>query len=128
MQREQDYNTEDRNNLDTGRTADRDNELRSSLADDNEGILDAPVSRVDGETPFGNVSDTYIAPGGEDGDEDYDDEEEDDDFDDDDDDVESAVADTDDVTETDPDAEDLTDDDLLLDDDDEDDEDDDDSL
>ncbi|HVG40819.1 MAG TPA: hypothetical protein VM888_04330 [Chitinophagaceae bacterium] len=126
MQREQNNNMEDRDTMNTGRTLDRTDDQTSTL-NDTDGILETPVSRMDGQTLFGNVSDTYIAPGGDDGDEDYDDEDDDDDLDDVDDvddDLDTAAIDTD-AADVDPDAEDLNDDDLLLDDDDDEDDDDD---
>jgi hypothetical protein len=119
--------------IDTDRSQGRDEEVAgASLSDNADGILESPLSRMDGETPFGNVEDTYLQPGGEEGDEDYDDEDDDtealigDDVDDDDDDLDKVVTtDADDVTDADLDETDLEDDDLLLDEDDDDEEDDD---
>ncbi len=117
MQREKEYNTED------GDAPGRENVNTGFTQDDLEGILDSPVSRVDGETPFGNVSDSYISPGGEDEDDDDDD---DDDMDDEE--VDDVAVEKDGLADADPAVEDLNDDDLLLDDDDEEDDDEDDDI
>jgi ribonuclease E len=121
MQREQSKYTDDRTSFDKDQSLNRGAEQENETTDGLDGILDTPISRVDGQTLFENVSDSYIDPGGEDGDEDYDDE--DDDLDDDDDIDEVTITETE-IVEEDPDVADLDDDDLLLDDDDEDDDDD----
>ena len=107
MQREQRNNREDREHLSSGRTMNTQKEVSADLEnDDMNGILETPVSRMDGETPFGNVSDNYITAGG--------DEEDDDDDDLEDDDLEDDNMDDVEVADTDPAIEALDDDDLLL--------------
>lgn len=118
MQRERNHN-EDIRDFETDRETGRNDFTGASMHDDPDSILGTPVSRIDGETPFANVSDSYIAPGGDDGDEDYQDEEDDEDDiigddvdDDDDDDVEKDAAAGAADDDADFDEDDLDDDDL----------------